>query len=170
MVDHTRKFIDILSGYPGSVHDSRIFRNSPLYQNHLYPPKGHFIIGDSGYPCRLNPIAIVTPFREPLTPAKHAFNLAFSRARVIIEHAFGMIKIRWRIIFTKALEVKIRTGIRVVAACTVLHNICVTEGDVIRVDAELPPLPPRRLPRDEEDGNGFRNLLFMLFTAEQNND
>lgn len=169
MVDHTGKFIDILSGYPGSVHDSRIFRNSPLYRDHLYPPEGYFIIGDSGYPCRRNPIAIVTPYREPLTPEKRAFNLALSRARVIVERAFGLLKARWRIIFTKALEVKIRTGIRVLAACTALHNLCVTEGDVLRVNAQVPPLPPRRLPRNEEDGGAFRDLLLRLFTIEQNN-
>ena len=31
--DHKLKFIDMFTGYPGSVHDSRVFKNSPIYFN-----------------------------------------------------------------------------------------------------------------------------------------
>ena len=31
VIDSNGKFIDIFVGYPGSTHDSRIFRNSSLY-------------------------------------------------------------------------------------------------------------------------------------------
>lgn len=171
LVDDSGKFIDIVSGYPGSVHDSRVFRNSRLYNEQLYPPEGFFIIGDGGYPCRRNPVAILTPYRNPDTPEKNAFNRALSRARVVVENAFGMLKVRWRIIFTKALEVSINTGIKVIAACTMLHNICISEGDVIRLDGDLPDLPPRRMnPRDEENGNAMRDLFLRIFTIEQNNN
>lgn len=169
LVDDSGKFIDIVSGYPGSVHDSRVFRNSQLYNERLYPPEGYFIIGDGGYPCRRNPLAILTPYRNPDTPEKRAFNHALSRARVIVENAFGLMKIRWRVIFTKALEVSIQTGIKVIAACTMLHNICVTQGDVIRADGDLPDLPPRRQPREEENGNAMRDLFLRIFTIEMNN-
>ncbi|KAJ4429054.1 hypothetical protein ANN_26050 [Periplaneta americana] len=33
VVDHIMKFKDVLLGYPGSVHDSRVYRTSPLGQN-----------------------------------------------------------------------------------------------------------------------------------------
>jgi len=32
-VNHKMKFLDVFIGYPGSVHDSRVFRNSPLYRD-----------------------------------------------------------------------------------------------------------------------------------------
>lgn len=34
-VNHNIKFIDIFIGYPGSVHDARVFRNSTI-RNDLY--------------------------------------------------------------------------------------------------------------------------------------
>jgi hypothetical protein len=33
--DHNMKFIDIYVGMPGRVHDARVFRNSPIYDELL---------------------------------------------------------------------------------------------------------------------------------------
>ncbi|KAJ8911516.1 hypothetical protein NQ315_012488 [Exocentrus adspersus] len=41
--DHRRKILDVFIGYPGSVHDSRVFRNSPL-QNSLDMKCGRYVI------------------------------------------------------------------------------------------------------------------------------
>lgn len=30
VVNHKLKFIDVFIGFPGSVHDARVFRNSPI--------------------------------------------------------------------------------------------------------------------------------------------
>ncbi|TWW58757.1 hypothetical protein D4764_06G0002870 [Takifugu flavidus] len=65
--DHQGLFIDIFTGYPGSVRDTQVLRNSPLYVQGLYPPEGYCIVGDGGYPCMSRPIALVTPYREPVT-------------------------------------------------------------------------------------------------------
>lgn len=33
MVNHKMKFLDVFIGYPGSVHDARVFKNSSLYND-----------------------------------------------------------------------------------------------------------------------------------------
>ena len=43
-------------------------------------------------------------------------------------------KVRWRSIFTKALVVKIPTAVKVIVSCAVMHNICLTEGDIIEAE------------------------------------
>ncbi|KAL1246813.1 hypothetical protein QQF64_034816 [Cirrhinus molitorella] len=50
ITDHQGKFIDIFVGYPGSVHDARVLKNSPVYTASMYPPPGKCILGDGGYP------------------------------------------------------------------------------------------------------------------------
>ncbi|KAK0147771.1 putative nuclease HARBI1 [Merluccius polli] len=37
--DSGGRFLDTFTGYPGSVHDTRVLKNSPLYINQLYPNK-----------------------------------------------------------------------------------------------------------------------------------
>ncbi|KAM3619981.1 uncharacterized protein V6R79_016682 [Siganus canaliculatus] len=56
---------DSFVGYGGSVHDTRILRNSPIYVQALYPPPGSFLLGDGGYLCLII-IIIITPDRHPL--------------------------------------------------------------------------------------------------------
>ena len=43
--DSEARFLDIFVGYPGSAHDTRILRNSPVYVQSLYPPPVFFYFG-----------------------------------------------------------------------------------------------------------------------------
>uniref|UniRef100_A0A9J7Y9A5 DDE Tnp4 domain-containing protein n=1 Tax=Cyprinus carpio carpio TaxID=630221 RepID=A0A9J7Y9A5_CYPCA len=47
ITDHQGKFLDIFVGYPGSVHDARVLKNSPVYTGRLFPPAGKCILGDA---------------------------------------------------------------------------------------------------------------------------
>ena len=56
------------------------------------------------------------------------FNYRLSKARVVVKHAYGQLKRRWRCLL-KRNDVLIDDLPKLVAACFVLHNICVTLGD-----------------------------------------
>eukprot|EP00064_Thunnus_orientalis_P019603 superscaffoldBa00004973_g19727 len=121
--DITGKYLDIFVGYPGSVHDTKVIRNSPVFVRGSYPPAGYFIVRDGGYPCLTALITLITPYHEPVRGRVQArFNTYHSRAWAIIERAFGMMKARWRRMFFKALEVDHTFAPKVMAVCAVLHT------------------------------------------------
>ncbi|CAJ1087248.1 protein ALP1-like isoform X1 [Xyrichtys novacula] len=126
--DHQGSFIDTYVGWPGSVHDARVLRHSPLYRQNIYPPPGHFILADSGYPCLQHPLPLITPYRLPVLGVG---------ARFVIERAFGMMKIRFRAIFIKALEIHHTFMPQVITACAVLHNICLGAGDTMAPEEDV---------------------------------
>ena len=71
--DGLYKIIDVVARWPGSVHDSRILRESSvnqLFQNgHIAP--GYHLLGDSGYAAKR---WLLTPYLTPQTPSQHAYN------------------------------------------------------------------------------------------------
>ena len=129
--NHKKEFIDFFTGYPGSVHDSRVLSYSSMYLRRTYPPTGWYLLGDSGYGNIISPIAVVTPFRNDADPKKRIFNHLHSRARTIVERAFGLLKMRWRVLFQRPIELKIHRAIQVIAACAMLHNICIQNMDEV---------------------------------------
>ncbi|XP_033840179.1 putative nuclease HARBI1 [Periophthalmus magnuspinnatus] len=134
---HQGRFIDTYVGWPGSVHDARVLRYSPLYQRGLYPPPGHFILADGGYPCLQRPLPLITPYKWPVQGVgAQRFNFHHSKARSVIERAFGMMKRRFRAIFFHALEVHHTFAPHVITACAVLHNICLGAGDTVPLEDE----------------------------------
>lgn len=167
--DSTGKFLDVFVGYPGSVHDTRVLRNSPVFVSGCYPPAGYFIVGDGGYPCLAAPMTIMTPYREPVRGRVEArFNAHHARARGIIERAFGMMKARWRGIFFRALEVDHTFAPKVIAVCAALHNICITTGDILEpVEDEDPVPPPPPVQGDEHGGQHLKDRLAAQVSAPQ---
>ena len=88
------QFMFCNSRWPGSVHDSRVLRNSILYdafQNGWRPFLGAVILGDSAYPSN---DWIVTPFPNPQNDNQRAFNNAHKTTRSSIERAIGVLKAR----------------------------------------------------------------------------
>ena len=88
VVDNAGKFIDIYTGWPGSVHDSRVLKNSPIFVRKLYPPKDYYLLADSGYFLN-DHIGIITPYRDTgnLPVEKIRFNKRHASARSIVERA-----------------------------------------------------------------------------------
>ncbi len=165
ITDHRGEFIDIFVGYPGSVHDASVLRNSPVNTGGLYPPAGKCIHGDGGHPCLSAPTCLITPYRESVqNPLQARFNSKHPRARNIVERAFGMIKTSWRSVFFKAMEVSPAFMPEVIACCAVLHNIALQNGDIIEPEVrenndDAPPPKPVTPKQDQENmcGQGRGN-------------
>ncbi|XP_070157474.1 uncharacterized protein [Polyergus mexicanus] len=164
-------FLDCFTGYPGSVGDIRVFRNSDLWSEvqrdrQLYFPNEEYIIGDKAYPVLR---WCISAFRDRgnLTAAQKRFNDILSKVRQVIERAFSLLKGRfWRL---KHLDMnRIDMIPFVIIACTVLHNIClerldenieeyILEGRENEVHAVQDPVA------DEDDaGVAKRNYLVTL--------
>ena len=130
--DHNMSFIDCFAGYPGSVHDARVLRNSPLYSDaqldcaKWFPGNSH-LLGDAAYPIKK---WLMVPFRDNghLSAKQKVFNTKLSSTRCVVERSFALLKGRFRRL--KMLEMN-RTDLipQCILACCVLHNICIQEND-----------------------------------------
>ncbi|KAM9462843.1 uncharacterized protein Hap1MRO34_016708 [Clarias gariepinus] len=98
--DRERRFCHISVGHPGSWHDARAFRLTEVGQvlkedPHSLVPQGMHIIGDFAYPLLPQ---LMRPYRDNghLTTGQRHFNIKLNAACVVIEHAFGILKPKFR--------------------------------------------------------------------------
>lgn len=160
VVDHRKKFIDVFIGYPGSVHDARVFRESSLFNNldNICGRDG-FLLGDTAYPCIKR---LIVPYKDNgrLTRAQRNFNQKLSSCRVVVENAFGCLKQRFRQLY----HIKLRNMIRIVQvihACCVLHNIA-NENDLRLFDEPI---------ADDYPDDEARNIgIYDIEEIEDNNE
>lgn len=117
-----------MTGWPGSVHDARVFRNCSIMENNEERlPAGYYLIGDSAYPLLR---FLMTPFRDVgnLGEDQRRFNRELSGQRNVIERAFGHLKGRFlRLQFFRADDLVFLCNV-ILASCT-LHNICIMNDD-----------------------------------------
>ncbi|XP_029963592.1 putative nuclease HARBI1 [Salarias fasciatus] len=104
--------------WPGSVHDSRIFRASPIHRTLSQGVLSGLLLGDKGYACES---FLLTPLADPQTPQQQAYNHSHSRTRARIEMTFGLLKSRFQCLHH--LRVSPPRACDIIAACAVLHNI-----------------------------------------------
>lgn len=107
---------------------------------------GTYYLCDYGY---ANSPGFLSPYRSvryhlnewgpaqslPVNAQEH-YNMRHTRARNIIECAFGVFKKRWGI-FSSTTFYPIKTQIRLIMACFLLHNFIRTEMEVDPIDALL---------------------------------
>ena len=152
--DSQCKFTYVSIRWPGSCHDSFIFRQTDLWEKYESAERGGIILGDSGYACRK---WLMTPYPQGLlqTQQSEAFNKALSRTRVKIECAFGRLKRRFLILHNE-LRVTPEKATVIIGACMVLHNIAIDLqmpdiGEEPFVDDEVPSIPSN----ETSSSNGF---------------
>ena len=126
--DCDRFFTDFYCAFPGSVHNARFLRNSPLHEacenneTDMFPGDS-YIIGDTAYPLKT---WLVTGFKDNglLNREQQRFNFILSSKIMKIEHTFGLFKGRFRkdkVIMDLDLVEDI--PLIVITAC-VVHNFC----------------------------------------------
>lgn len=132
-------FTHCYAGEVGSVHDARVFRNSPvidfLQRPEMYFPNNSHIIGDAAYaihPC------VMVPFRDNghLTNRQKNYNYCLSSTRMIVERAIGQLKIRFRILLDCLPLTNVKKIPEFIIACCVLHNICILQNDVMTIGVQ----------------------------------
>ncbi|XP_028418939.1 uncharacterized protein LOC114544521 [Dendronephthya gigantea] len=168
MVDAKMQFIWASVGCPGSNHDSIIFRSTNLHkkimENNILPAYTKLIediqvpfiiLADSAFP---HLPCIQKPYTNAVLSEKQRyFNYRLSRARMVVESAYGMLKSRWRVLHRKCDSnndtMKVKT-----LACIVLHNICIDKGETIPKSLDLTVNPATKQLRPRHI---IRNLLHM---------
>lgn len=147
VVDSSTSFINVTVGWPGSVHDARVFRNSKLYRagetNQLFLPatisvqntqSRPFIVADQAYPALT---WLKKPYGRILNNNMKLFNKSLSKGRIVVELAFGQLKGRWRCLL-KENDCNIDHLKIQVLACCILHNFCNVEEDEYLEDWNVP--------------------------------
>lgn len=149
LVDANLKFVYIDIGSYGRNSDGGIFAHSSLgkglstNQLNLPPdtalpggthlgPMPYVIIGDEAFPLQRN---LMRPFPgKCCTNDQKLYNYRLSRARRIVENAFGILACRWRVYHTH-ISVKPCTAKSIVKATCVLHNMLQSQSTPAQIQA-----------------------------------
>ncbi|KAM3857630.1 uncharacterized protein ACN63O_018676 [Diretmus argenteus] len=147
IVDDQGKFIDIFTGPPGRVHDSRMLRASPFFENWRQSMGPYKLLGDTAYISHTY-LFIISPKRDngALTVQDQQLNAWISRGRVVVEQAFGRLKCKWRRL-RDLQNSHVDIMVKIIVASCALHNMCIglAEGACNE--------HPHGCPRQEDDNN-----------------
>ena len=134
--DDHRRIRSYMVGWPGSVHDNRVFGSM---QVNLKPDehfsRAQYLLSDSALEnCNYVVSAYRKPPLQPM-PLEHLrFNTKLAVARIIAEHTIGMLKGRFQWLRDVRMrisnDIKIMTRIlRYIDCCVILHNLLLpTDG------------------------------------------
>ena len=195
VVDGNYRFLNINVGAKGAGSDGGVFAEIDFKKNmdsgllNIPPaeplPGGdptqsvpYFFVGDEAFPLKtwlMKPLP-----RRNLSHREAIYNYRISRARRVVENAFGILAARFRCLL-RSMQLRPRRAIKVVIACCCLHNILRTQGyggpdqgvlmdredpvthDVTpglwRLDTNMLPLRDRRGPYGEPRAKEVRDIL-----------
>lgn len=179
IVDATDRFIDVNVGWPGSVQDSRLLRNTSFYNHVLFhkdrmagrthvcldgTPLREYLLADAGYPLY---DWMIVPFPRGLDEEHDFWNNQHSSARMVVERSFGLLKGVWRILSRILWKPKLENVGPMIMTCCLLHNLMLENRepmpDVDGLQAHPTGYGSVLLPTREfyEGGPEARDQLFM---------
>lgn len=150
LVDADYRFRAIEVGDFGRMSDGGVFATSDLGRGmenrtlHVPPsallpgapelgPLPHVIVGDAAFPLKMY---LLRPYPgTDLNHDKRIFNYRLSRARMVVECAFGILTARWRVMLRDINLHPDHVDSLVVAAC-ILHNYLLSPRDSVRMPGE----------------------------------
>lgn len=148
--DARMRFLNVNARYPGSTHDSLIWRSS-LANSFLRSAADamesnweYFLLGDNGYP--LQPW-LLKPFDSPDTWAKTVYNIRHRKLRSLVERAIGLLKARFRCLLGKLYYDPLMSGY-IIYSCSVLHNFLIAND--YHID-DISPIFDNEIPNFEEN-------------------
>ncbi|XP_016039307.2 putative nuclease HARBI1 [Drosophila simulans] len=129
--------------YPGSCHDSAIWKVSRARELLSVTLNGHFILADSKY---AQESFVLTPYKSAeVGTYQHTFNLKHAQGRIVFERTIGALKSRF-LCLQRCLRYEPTFCCMIVNVCCALHNLRRTPNVTINDDIEF-----------ERDDNGQRD-------------
>jgi hypothetical protein len=137
-------------GHKGATGDGCASRDSLFWKrcadNEFKYTDGFYFLGDAAYslmPWLMCPI----PGSHLPDTRGDVYNNYLSKGRQVIERAFGMLVNRWRIMVAGLESMSIRSMVKIVKVCCLLHNLCLRDNMsrkiiVSRDDAHRHPFDP----------------------------
>ncbi|XP_075499391.1 uncharacterized protein LOC142537781 [Primulina tabacum] len=179
--DETWKwFKGCVGALDGSAADARVLRDALTWEDGLKVQRGCYYLCNNGY---ANVHGFLTPYRRvpyhrdawgnrTCYPQnfKELFNWRHSKARNVIERAFGLLKKRWAIMRSPCFY-PLKTQNRIIMACILLHNFIRSQmPDNLLEDMEDDTLnPPFETDDDFENIKGISEAMDSLATNESIN-
>ncbi|XP_069595381.1 uncharacterized protein [Ranitomeya imitator] len=186
VADSNYRFIIVDIGAYGRTGDSRVFNSSIMgrrlrdNQLNLPPPQQlpgsnaeavpFVLVGDEAFQLTRH---VMRPYpRRNLDHRRRVFNLRLTRARRLVECAFGILVAKWRVL-QSAIQLSEASINEVIKACVILHNFtrihdCLStnlQNHVMTNHSRPPPyVPPRRRPLS---GLKVRDVFTNYFLSPQ---
>ena len=162
IVDADYKFIFADVGCNGRISNGGVLKNCSLYQaledkalkipretllpgtDQCFP---HVIVADDAFPLKVYIMKLYS--QNTLKQEKRLFNYRLSRARRVVENAFGILPNRFRIFMTRMGLVPEKVEVITLACCT-LHNFLQP-----KVESQSIYMPPRSIDTEDADTHVF---------------
>ncbi|GFZ14881.1 PIF / Ping-Pong family of plant transposase [Actinidia rufa] len=166
VVDPEMRFLDVVTGWPGSMSHSLVLKSSSFFRlceegERLNGKKikllgetelREYIIGDAAFPL-LPWLLTPYPYDPYQRPRSHnvfvSFNMRLSATKMVALRALTRLKETWRIINGVMWRPDKNRLPRIILVCCILHNICIDLKDEVQCE----------IPVDDVNDPGYRQQV-----------